>query len=194
MPHRVTELHCILPIGNIRSIMQHGILSYERATTLPHASVAMQAIQERRDQVQVPGGLRLHQYANLYFHARNPMMFQRKEQAEQLCVLRVSAEVLRLAHVVLADQNASSNYVRFLSPQQLAMLPLDRVYARDWRSDDQITYFRQKAAKCAEVLVPHCVPAALIIGAYVVSATASAALQATGFNCPVTINPDLFFH
>ncbi|EMN4465891.1 DUF4433 domain-containing protein [Aeromonas hydrophila] len=194
MPQRVTELHCIVPICNIRSVMQHGILSYERAAALPHTSVAMQAVQDRRDLVQIPRGLKLHQYANLYFHARNPMMYLRKGQAEQLCVLKVSRNVLAVASVVIADQNASSTYVRFLSPQQLASLNLDRVYAQDWRSDDQITYFQQKAAKCAEVLVPYSVPQSLIIGAYVVNNTAKASLQATGFSLPITINPDLFFH
>ena len=122
------------------------------------------------------------------------MMYLRKGQAEQLCVLKVSRNVLAVASVVIADQNASSTYVRFLSPQQLASLNLDRVYAQDWRSDDQITYFQQKAAKCAEVLVPYSVPQSLIIGAYVVNNTAKASLQATGFSLPITINPDLFFY
>ena len=71
MHHRVTEFQCIMPMTNIASVLAHGILSHERATKLAHASVAMEAIQERRDVKHVPGGLKLHQYANLYFHARN---------------------------------------------------------------------------------------------------------------------------
>ena len=77
MDPRVTELHCIMPIDNINSVMTHGILSHERAAKLPHRSVALQPVQDRRDQKQVPGGLKLHQYANLYFHARNPMLYKR---------------------------------------------------------------------------------------------------------------------
>lgn len=46
----------------------------------------MAEAQERRDRKQVPGGLRLHQYANLYFHARNPMLYARLTQASTLCV------------------------------------------------------------------------------------------------------------
>ncbi len=53
----------------------------------------MEEIQERRDLKRVPGGLKLHQYANLYFHARNPMLFKRKDKAGSLCVLRISIEV-----------------------------------------------------------------------------------------------------
>src|SRR4030067_1552830 len=133
MPQRVKELHCIMPIANTTSIMQHGILSHERAAKLKHYSVAMEEIQDRRDKVQVPGGMRLHHYANLYFHARNPMMFKRKDQADSLCFLRVSRDVLALERVVLADQNASSDYVRFLSPAQIRLINLDQVYADDWR-------------------------------------------------------------
>jgi hypothetical protein len=38
---RVTELHCIMPIANIGSVMQRGILSNERAAKLTHHSVAL---------------------------------------------------------------------------------------------------------------------------------------------------------
>lgn len=81
MDKRVTELHCIMPLANVPSVMAQGILSYERAAKLPHHSVAMQPVQDKRDQKQVPGGLKLHQYANVYFHARNPMLFKRKDEA-----------------------------------------------------------------------------------------------------------------
>lgn len=194
MPHRVVEFHNIMPIANIPLVMQHGLLSYELAERLPHRSVAMSEIQDRRDRVQVPGGLRLHQYANLYFHARNPMMFKRKDEAQRLCVLRVSRQVLNLANVVLSDQNASSDYVRFLSPNQMSFINLDMVFARDWTSPDRIAYYRQKAAKCAEVLVPNSISSGFIEGAYVVNQVAHQALLATGFNRPITINPDLFFY
>lgn len=194
MPHRVTELHCIMPIANVPSVMVHGILSHERAAKLAHHSVAMAAIQDRRDHVHVPGGLRLHQYANLYFNARNPMLFKRLAQADGLCVLRVSRDVLKIDGVVLADQNASSDYVRFLGPGQLRLVPFHLVYADDWRHPgDQISYFRHKAAMCAEVLVPGVVPQELITGAYVVDQAAAQALAATGFNRAVSINAHLFF-
>ncbi|NJK42585.1 MAG: DUF4433 domain-containing protein [Aquincola sp.] len=154
MDPRILELHCIMPMDNLSSVLQHGILSYERAAALLHHSVAMPEVQERRDQKQVPGGLRLHQYANLYFHARNPMMYKRLDQADALCVLRVNRDVMQLPGVVLTDQNAASDYVRFLALAQIGEIDMNRVYALDWRHQDRITFYRQKAAKCAEVLVP----------------------------------------
>jgi hypothetical protein len=112
--NRVSELQCIMPIGNIPSVLATGILSHENAAKLKHHSVAMQAMQDRRDLKTVPGGLRLHQYANLYFHARNPMLSVRRH--EDVCVLRVSTAVLQMQGTVITDQNAASKYVRFYAP------------------------------------------------------------------------------
>ena len=194
MPDRVTELHSIMPIANMPSVMTHGILSHEEASRLPHDDVSMPIIQERRNHVRVPHGLKLHQYANPYFHARNPMLYKRLDHVESLCILRVSTEVFRISGTVITDQNASSNYVRFLPPTALNQLQLDRIYAEDWRHpDDQITYFRHKSQKCAEVLIPHNISPDYIIGAYVVNQNAQATLQNSGFTHSIQINTYLFF-
>jgi hypothetical protein len=194
MDPRVTELHCIMPIGNASSVMQHGILSYERAAKLVHHSVAMQVVQDRRDQRQVPGGLRLHQYANLYFHARNPMLFKRKDEAADLCVLRISTAVCSIQGVVLTDCNASSDYVRFLHPSQWNLLDFEEIYAMDWRHPgDAPAYYRHRSRKCAEVLVPHRVDPERLVGAYVVDQAAAQRLADVGFALPIAVDPVLFF-
>jgi hypothetical protein len=194
MDPRVTEFQCIMPMENIPSVLTHGILSHEQASKLAHASVAMEAIQEKRDKKHVPGGLKLHQYANLYFHARNPMLFKRKDQAPNLCVLRVSTEVRNLSGVVFADSNASGDYVRFLSPAQWRLLHFNDIYAMDWRHpNDPIAYYRHRSRKCAEVLVPHRVECPLVTGAWVVDRTAADKLSATGFALPIAIDPQLCF-
>ncbi len=75
--HELTELHYITPIGNVPSILRQGILSHIRLQRVEHESVAMEEIQDRRAKVIVPGGLKLHEYVNLYICARNPMMYKR---------------------------------------------------------------------------------------------------------------------
>jgi len=191
---RVTELHCIMPMANLPSVMERGILSYERTAKLPHHSVALQPVQEKRDQKHVPGGLRLHQYANLYFHARNPMMFKRRPEAPNLCVLRVSTQVLELEGTVISDQNAASDYVRFLHPRQWRALDFDAIYAMDWRHpNNPAAYFRHSSQKCAEVLVPQRVEAQFLTGAYVVDEAAKKRLENLGLALPVATNPVLFF-
>lgn len=185
-----------MPLENIPSVLKLGILSNERAAKLQHCSVAMEDVQEKRELKHVPGGLKLHQYANLYFHARNPMLYKRKNEATHLCVLRVSTEILQLAGVVLADCNASSPYVRFLAPAQWALLDYDAIYATDWNrqhANDPYAYRVHKARKCAEVLVPHVVETKYLIGAYVIDEAAKQKLQSAGFDRAVTIDPEMFF-
>ena len=194
MDPRVTELHCIMPMVNIGSVMQHGILSYERAAALPHKSVAMPPIQERRDQKQVPGGLRLHQYANLYFHARNPMLYKRLAEAPGLCVLSISVDVFNKQGVVITDCNAASDYARYLAPGQWQLVDFDDIYAMDWRHPgNPPRYYQHKSRKCAEVLVPNRVESQFVRGAYVVDAAALSRLRQVGFAFPALVNPGLFF-
>lgn len=45
---RVTELHFITPVANLGSIVTYGILSHNLAERLPHTSVALERIQDRR--------------------------------------------------------------------------------------------------------------------------------------------------
>jgi hypothetical protein len=194
MDPRVTELHNIMPIANFGSVMQHGILSYERAAKLSHLSVALQPVQDKRDKKQVPGGLKLHQYANLYFHARNPMLYKRLANARSLCVLRVSTEVLKISGAVITDQNAASDWVRFYSPVQWRYLPFDDIFAAHWTDPELPSYYRRKSRKCAEILVPHCVNPAYLMGAHVIDQVTAVHLADAGCTLPIAVSPGLFFH
>lgn len=172
--------------------MQHGILSYEWAARLQHVSVAMQPVQDRRDMKQVPGGLRLHRYANLYFNARNPMLSARRHEA--VCVLSVSLDVLATTGVVITDRNAASTWARFLAPHQWSSIAFDDVLARDWRHpDDPARYHEHKLRMCAEVLVPGSVPPPLVRGAYVRDASAGEQAKAAAPGLRTKVVRDMFF-
>ena len=136
----LTELHYITPIANVASILGHGILSHRRAAGLLHQSVAKREVQERRRYVTVPGGRPLHEYVNLYICARNPMLFliMKQRRPEELCVLRVSPEVVDLLGVVVTDQNAASDHVRWSST--LAIIDRNLVFA-----ESQVHHLRADA-------------------------------------------------
>lgn len=55
-----TGLYNIQAIKNIPSIMRRGLLSNEKAARIKHTSIAMNEVQERRDKIRVPNGLKLH--------------------------------------------------------------------------------------------------------------------------------------
>lgn len=190
----LSEFQNITPVMNIPSILRNGILSHAQASKLPHQSVALQEVQDKRDQKRIPGGLALHEYANVYFHARNPMMSRRRDEAPSLCVLRVSTEILQIPGAVITDQNAVSKYVRFSAPDRLQSMDLDYVFALNWKHADKIEEWRHSSAKCAEALIPHRIPPGYILGAYVVNAAVRKKLEELGFALPVDIYADLFFH
>ncbi len=191
----LTEFQNITPLVNIASILRNGILSHAQALKLPHHSVALQEVQDKRDMIQIPGGLSLHEYANVYFHARNPMMSRRRNEAHSLCVLRVSTEILKVPGAVITDQNAASKYVKFSVPDRLEFMDLDYLFAANWKHpNDQIEEWRHSSAKCAEALIPHRIPSDYLLGAYVVNAAVHSKLTKLGFELPILINSDLFFH
>jgi hypothetical protein len=198
----VKELYYITHVDNVASILRHGILSHNEVKRrgLQHVSVAMAEIQERRRK-QIPGGRLLHDHANLYFNARNPMMFKRTRDAavgpSHIVVIRVNADVLDLPGVVIADKNASSDYVLFHGARDgLALLDSALVWAEWWTDDDPIEQYRKRAAICAEVLVPDAVHTKLLVGAYVSCPETAAVVGACvgeRVKLDISVNPHIFF-
>jgi len=188
------ELHYITPIANVPFIFQLGILSHRRVEKVNHESVAMEEIQDRRAKVVVPGGRPLHDYANLYVCARNPMLYKRQGRHAELCVLRVRPDVLDLPGVVVTDANASSPYVRFAAaPSGLSIVNRELTFAEYWTDPDPIQYYRRKSRKCAEVLVPDRVDPQFLTGAYVSCNESDTQMNGLGLSITATINGHLFF-
>lgn len=184
-----------MPIENIPSVLKHGILCHILAEALPHKSIAMKSAQEKRSEILLPDKRPLHEFANVYFHARNPMMYLRRSHAVSLCVLQVSPKILMIEGCWVSDGNAASRkYVRFYKPSEMdSKLNYDMIFARRWT--DCYTPFgsERKHAECAEVLVPDEITPDHITGAYVVDLIRQQMLADNGFNKPITVDPDLFF-
>lgn len=188
------ELQYIAPMRNVPSIAWRGILSHRLAAKVAHDSVAMEAIQDRRAKVVVPGGRPLHDYVNLYICARNPMLRRVRGYHLDLCVLRVRPEVLDLPGVVVTDRNASSGYARFApAPRGLAVVDRALTFAEYWTDPDEIVYYQKKSAKCAEVLVPDRVDPSYIIGAYVSCDEALVHFNGLGVGATANVDGHLFF-
>jgi hypothetical protein len=192
---QVGELFYITHVANAMSIATIGILSHNRAAKLVHTSVALDVIQERRERVAV-GARMLHDHANLYLCGRNPMMYHviHHNPIDQVCLLRISPDVLDLPGVAVASFNASRWGVRFDPPiAGLAKLAFDEVHERDWRRADDVEQYRLKGIKCAEVLVPDVVEPRHILGAYAPTAAAHSALSSLARIRDVRIAPEPFF-
>ena len=192
----VTELYYITPIANVPSLMKHGILSHNLSVNVSHASVAMQEIQDKRKDKVIPGTDRkLHDYANLYFDAHNPMLSKVRRRNKEICVLRISATVLELPGVIISDQNAASGYARFY-PEKDGLMAIDKdtVFATFWlHPENLVAKWRHGSAKCAEVLIPNRIEPKYILGALVANQTALESLKKPERELPVDIKGDIFF-
>lgn len=188
-------LYNIMPIENIASVIQHGILCFDEVQQTPHMSVALTSVQDRRDRVILPNGNRLHSYANAYFAYNNPMLYKRKDQNRTLCILVLSKTILDIDGCVVTDRNAATNIVRFYSPAVgLYKIDFDRVFAQFWIHDnDELATANHKAIKCAEILVPGRIEPRLIRGAYVFDDNASSYLKNNGFPYRIIVDRSKFF-
>lgn len=187
-------LYNIQAIDNIPSIMQRGLLSNERARKIKHTSIAMEEVQQRRDIIYIPNGLELHQYANVYFDPRNPMLSARRDENENICILKFDSCILDFEGVVVSDRNASSSYAGFYPPEiGLNEIDFKLVYASYWTDEDHYAYLKKKSIKCAEVLVPYEIPYDYVICAAVINERAKQKLEHIGFDKKIMIEPRLFF-
>lgn len=172
----VAELHFITYIENVPSILKRGILSHNKSKSrnINFRDISESGVQERRAKKKIPGTNKsLHDYANLYFDAHNPMLSARRSENNEICVLRIKNIVLNIDGVIITDKNAARECWFKTVDEGLPLLNKGEIYATFWTdNDDPIKEYKHAGIKCAEVLVPDCVHSDYIIGAYVKNITA----------------------
>ena len=78
-------------------------------------------------------------------------------------------------------------------PGGLQIVNRELTFAEFWTDQDRIQYFRKKAAKCAEVLVPDRVDPKFLLGAYVCADDVGQRLETDARMLKVKVNSHLFF-
>ena len=122
------------------------------------------------------------------------MLYKRKDQNEDLCILKFNRTLLDLEGVIISDRNASSGYAAFYTPEVgLERIDFELVYAGYWTDSDYFEHRRRKSIKCAEVLVPYCIPYYYVMCAAVVNEKAAVRLKGAGFDKKIFIKSDEFF-
>ena len=198
----IADLHYITHVDNVPSIMQRGILSRYQVSRMPGTqpmSIADPRILERRSRRYIPRGHRrisLDRYANLFFNARNAMLYRRindydaeeRVEPESLAIVRVATAVLDLPGVVITEINAAAGVEpRWHTVEEgLGRLVHDEIFARYWEDHGH----RQRMM--AEVLVPDRVPPQYLVGTYSASEAASRSVSWSRM-LPVTVSPYHFF-
>jgi len=190
----VAELHFITYIENVPSILTGGIMSHNKSRNINFRDISESGVQERRSKKKIPGTNKsLHDYANLYFDAHNPMLSKRRSENNEICVLRINNLILDIDGVIITDKNAARECWFKPVDEGLPLLSKDEIYATFWiYSNDPIKEQRHAGIKCAEVLVPDCVYPGYIIGAYVANSTALNKLCSLS-DLGATIKSEVFF-
>lgn len=188
----VQYLYYIVHKDNVASVLANGALlcrSRARTVGIPTDIAYPDVIQRRSAKIDPIQRRRLHDYVNLYFRARNPMLFVRRELQLDLVVLYVDGRLLREPHVLFTDGNAASGTTRFFDNlADLKELDWDCLKAVHWNNYDD-----GKRKRCAEVLVPGSVPLSRVERAVVNNEPLRDELTRLDWPTPVDVRPDWFF-
>lgn len=192
-------LYNINDLSNLKSIFKHGILSkntLKKRNIVQYADLSNKDVQKRRDNKIIPNHGFLHDYANLYIDARNPMMFFEisNKNINELCVICVDKRVLDLKGTIISDQNAASQLAYFSEPEKaLEYVNFKMIFAKDWNDTDYGNYIKKKAIKCAEVLVPNEIPVEYLLKIKVANEQAQKNVEAFNINVLIEVDKEIFF-
>lgn len=188
---KVTYLSYITAIDNVASIIERGILCHNRAEQVPHVSIADAEVQARRAAVILPSGRHLHDYANLYFWARNAMMYRRRD--ERICVICVSTNVLDIPGTYYSTRNAAAANAEFHEcVADFTHLDESKLYRKSWSSNGTTDEDLMQCMQ-AEVLVPAAIDSGLIEWVYARSKNDMQALAQLAPDLDRRLHPGIFF-
>ena len=171
---RPKHFYYITHKDDLKSILKKGIFSRSKAgnilsrilkpkITSIHSPDIIQNRKSKRFK-----GRSLWDYANVYFQARNPMLFRVKEKfkPENLVVLQISSDILEIPGAGVTDGNAASQNTVFFeeADKGLSVLNAEQFEREYWSQADD-----SKRKIMAEVLIPDHIPKEKIIGVYAAS-------------------------
>jgi len=166
---RIRELYYITHIDNIPSILKKGILSHERIEKekVQYTPIYDKEIISRRQNIVVPDGRRLWSFANLFFNARNPMLYRvtREKSVSEIAVLGIRIDVIDRGDVFLTTGNAACEESEIMSSVNAKKIfkEIIKEVSKDWWGIAD----GSKRKIMAECLVPDAVPSDKIASIYV---------------------------
>jgi len=194
----VEWFYYITSVDNLKSILEHGILSYKRAGKLKHVSYAMEDVQSIRQNKNFMAGVSIHDCANLYLNPKNTTLFKliMDGRLSKLVILAVSTDVMQGNKAVFfSSMNAACKEAKFYDKSlALMFLKWDIILGDTWNSDDQEEKRIKKRIMCAEVLVRDNVAPEYIKKIFVPGQRTLDRLRQMKVVLPIEINKDMFFH
>ncbi len=155
--YQIYALHHITKLSNLKSIFQYGLLSHRKAHSQVNSHLLGLCISDISDadvqkvrKTKLLNHRSLQEYVCLYFNPRNPMLFKRQDQQEDLVILGVEPLLLLEKDVYFSDGNAAAQLTQFYNDlSQLNQVNWEIVRADFW--SDQLD---GKRIRCSEILAP----------------------------------------
>jgi len=166
-------LYYITHINNLRSILEHGILSHNvigsAALSYLYERIDHESVNNLRASRYTPDGRSLWDYANLYFQPRNAMLYRlcRSYKTGEIVVLQIDPAIMYTKGVYITDGNAASEDTKILSvPEGLKRIrQIKKVFHEEYW--DPYNHDGSKRKMMAECLIPDQVEANAIKTIYV---------------------------
>ncbi len=160
MARYINQVYYITHINNVPSILEHGILSHRviQKEKIDFTHIYAEEIVSRRSQREVKSNKTLWDYANLYFQARNPMLYKviHDKSIDKIVVLGIRRDVMNIKGSFITDGNAASAPTRIVpssQPKNLLKEISNNTDIEWWNEEDG-----SKRKIMAECLVPERIP------------------------------------
>src|SRR3990172_2871181 len=118
----VQGLYYITHIDNIPSILKRGIFSHERIESekIPFTRIYDEGIVSNRHKIIVPDGRNLWHFANVYFEARNPMLYRvvNEKSEDNIAILALRPDLLERHDIYITTGNAAHSLSDILYPTE----------------------------------------------------------------------------
>ncbi|MGA3315404.1 MAG: DarT ssDNA thymidine ADP-ribosyltransferase family protein [Candidatus Korobacteraceae bacterium] len=193
----IKSLYYITHRDNLASILKDGILSHQYVEDhqVKYVPIYDADIVGNRKQKKTPTGQSLWEYANVYFQARNPMLYRvlHEKNPSDIAVIAVQPGVLRCSGAYITDGNAANAPTEFYGLEDGLKAIFENwktITGEWWNSVDG-----SKRKIMAECLVPVRIPPDMIHSVYVADHKTADQVRAaiSSTSIPVIPEPTIFF-
>ena len=195
--HTPRSFYYITHKNNLKSILDKGILSRSKISNRltkffnPNVEIHAKDIIEKRKKKRFKNRT-LWDYANVYFQARNPMLYRviRQYKVDNIIILEINPDIINGNDIGITDGNAASFNTQFFKTKTEGLNALDNdQFKKDyWNSND-------KRNLMAELLVYGRILKEKITAIYVANTTIVDQIRKDIGVGPLNIipRPDMFF-
>lgn len=194
----VNGLFHMTHVSNLNSILQNGLMSHTKARKdgFMKVNIANNDVNDRRAHPEPIHNKPIHDYAPLYFNPRNPMLYVRKDQQENIVLIEFSPTVFLKDGVVFSDGNAAVHTTATYNSKTKFYSDLTDLDKLNWcciNDDYWSDYEDGKRIKCAEVLVPNVIEKSYITRIHYLKEIPQLKDLSEKYGIELKFNPELYF-